>query len=64
MHPEMRLVGRDLLVQVGTALALAAVLTPVGAVLAFVSPGLTHNADCASLLAQAKAAPETSARPK
>jgi hypothetical protein len=60
-HPQARLVGHDLLVQAGTAVALAVVLTPVAAVLAFVSPGLTHDADCASLVAQAKAAPEARA---
>jgi uncharacterized protein involved in outer membrane biogenesis len=51
-HPEFRLAGHGALAQVGAAVALGAVLTPVAAVLAFVSPGLTHDADCAALLAQ------------
>jgi uncharacterized protein involved in outer membrane biogenesis len=51
-HPELRLAGHEALAQVGAAVALGAILTPVAAVLAFVSPGLTHDADCAALLAQ------------
>lgn len=59
-HPQTRLVGRDVLAQAGAAVALAILLTPVAAALAFVNPGLAHNADCVALLAQAKAAPEGS----
>jgi AsmA family protein len=61
-HPEIRLVGRNVLAQTAAAVALAVVLTPVAAVLAFVNPGLTHNADCAALIAEAKAAPDASAQ--
>jgi hypothetical protein len=32
------------------------ILTPIAAVLGFVNPGLTRDADCASLIAQASAA--------
>jgi len=35
--------------------ALAALVTPLAAVVAFVDPGLAEDADCASLLAEAKA---------
>ncbi len=59
-HPEIRLVGHDVLAQTAAAVALAVVLTPVTAVLAFVNPGLAHNADCAALIAEAKAAPDAS----
>jgi AsmA family protein len=55
-HPEIRLIGRDILAQTGAAVALGVVLTPVAAVLAFLNPGLARNADCALLIAQAKAA--------
>jgi hypothetical protein len=53
-HLEYRLNARDVLVQSAAAVALGVVLTPIGAVLAFVNPGLAHNADCAALLAQAQ----------
>lgn len=39
----------------GVAAALAALVTPLAAVVAFVDPGLAEDADCASLLAEAKA---------
>ena len=42
--------------QGGIAAALAALAGPLGAVVAFVDPGLAKDADCASLLADAKAA--------
>ena len=41
--------------QAGGAIALGMLLTPVAAMLAFVDPGLTKNAACAALLAQAGA---------
>ena len=53
-HPEVRLTGHGALAQAGAAVALGVVLTPLASVLAFVNPGLAHNADCAGLLAQAK----------
>lgn len=40
--------------QAGLAAALAAVAGPLGAIVAFVDPGLAKDADCASLLADAK----------
>jgi len=39
----------------GVVAALAALVTPLAAVVAFVDPGLAEDADCASLLAEAKA---------
>lgn len=42
--------------QGGVALALGVVLTPLAAILPFVDPGLAKNADCAALMADAKAA--------
>jgi uncharacterized protein involved in outer membrane biogenesis len=58
-HPEVRLSGHGALAQTGAALALGVVLTPLASVLAFVNPGLAHNADCAGLLAQAQTATST-----
>lgn len=54
-HPQIGLSGHEVLAQAGAAIALGAVLTPLAAVLAFVNPDLAHDADCASLLAQARA---------
>jgi uncharacterized protein involved in outer membrane biogenesis len=42
--------------QGGIAAALAAIAGPLGAVVAYVDPGLAKDADCASLLADAKSA--------
>jgi uncharacterized protein involved in outer membrane biogenesis len=39
--------------QVGAAVALGAVLTPLAAILPFVDPGLAKNADCAALMSEA-----------
>jgi AsmA family protein len=51
-HPEIRLAGKGELVQAGTAVGLGIALTPLAALLAFIDPGLAHNADCAQLLEQ------------
>jgi hypothetical protein len=40
--------------QTGVAAALGALVAPLAAVVAFVDPGLAKDADCASLLAEAK----------
>ncbi len=40
--------------QVGTAVALGVVLTPLAAILPFVDPGLAKNADCAALMSEAR----------
>lgn len=60
-HPELRLSKPALLGQSAAAAALGVLLTPVAAVLAFVSPGLAHDADCAALVAQAT--PQTEPHP-
>jgi AsmA family protein len=60
-HPELHLSKPTLLGQSAAAAALGALLTPVAAVLAFVSPGLSHDADCAALVAQAT--PQTTPHP-
>ena len=48
--------GTRAIEQAGVAAALAAVAGPLGAVVAFVDPGLAKDADCASLLTEAKSA--------
>jgi AsmA family protein len=52
-HPLLEMKARNSAVQVTEAVALGVVLTPLAAVLAFVDPGLTKNADCAALIAAA-----------
>jgi uncharacterized protein involved in outer membrane biogenesis len=61
MHPQAHLSGHGALAQSGAAVALGVILTPVAAVLGFVNPGLTHDADCASLIGQASAAAQAPA---
>jgi uncharacterized protein involved in outer membrane biogenesis len=51
--------GSRALEQGGIAAALAAVAGPLGAVVAFVDPGLAKDADCASLVEDAKSAGTT-----
>ncbi len=58
-HPEVRLAGHGVLAQMGAAAALGALLTPAAAVLAFVNPGLAHDANCGALLDEAPGAAET-----
>ena len=54
-HPTAGIQARDTVVQAAAAVALGVVLTPLASVLAFVDPGLTKDADCGALLAEAKA---------
>jgi hypothetical protein len=57
LKPSMSVAtGGDAIEQAGVAAALAAVAGPLGAVVAFVDPGLAKDADCASLLSDAKSA--------
>ena len=58
-HPRLSVSGRGIAGQTAAAVALGVLLTPVASVLAFVNPGLAHNADCAALTAQAAPAPAT-----
>ena len=53
--PQVRLAGGGALVQAGAAVGLGLALTPLAALLAFINPGLAHNADCAQLLEEASA---------
>jgi uncharacterized protein involved in outer membrane biogenesis len=58
-HPTFGLRTAEAVGQTAGAVALGLVLTPLAAVLAFVDPQLAKDADCAALLAQAKAPPDT-----
>jgi uncharacterized protein involved in outer membrane biogenesis len=51
--PQVQLAGKGTLLQVGAAVGLGLALTPLAALLAFIDPGLAHNADCAQLLGEA-----------
>jgi AsmA family protein len=53
--PKLGVKAGSLPVQAAAAVVLGAVLSPLAAVLPFVDPGLAKNADCASLVAGAKA---------
>jgi uncharacterized protein involved in outer membrane biogenesis len=54
-HPSVGIQVRNSVAQTAEAVALGVLLTPLASVLAFVDPGLAKDADCASLLAAAKA---------
>jgi uncharacterized protein involved in outer membrane biogenesis len=54
-QPQLRLAGKGALAQAGAAVGLGMALTPPAALLAFIDPGLAHNADCAQLLEQTRA---------
>jgi len=54
-HPSLEVKAGRTAVQAAEAVALGVVLTPLAAILAFVDPGLAKDADCAALLAAAKA---------
>jgi uncharacterized protein involved in outer membrane biogenesis len=53
-HPEVHLDSGKMVAQGAAAAALGIALTPAAAVLAFINPGLAHNADCAALTAAAE----------
>jgi uncharacterized protein involved in outer membrane biogenesis len=53
-HPSVDIKVHNSVVQAAEAVALGVVFTPLAAVLAFVDPGLTKDADCAALIASAK----------
>ena len=54
-HPTAGIQSHNTVVQAAEAVALGVLLTPLASVLAFVDPGLTKDADCGALLAEAKA---------
>jgi uncharacterized protein involved in outer membrane biogenesis len=55
LHPKPGVDAAKVAGQVGIAAAVGAVLAPLAAILPFVGPGLAKDADCASLLSEAKA---------
>ena len=56
-HPTIHIQVGHAIAQAAEALAAGVVLTPLAAVLAFVDPGLTKDADCGALIAAATTAP-------
>src|SRR3984957_11993712 len=54
-HPAVGIKVSKLAEQAGVATALAALLTPVAAAIAFIDPGLAKNKDCSTVLEQANA---------
>ena len=55
LKPQIGVRKGQAIAQGGVALALAAVLSPVAALLPFIDPGLAKDANCASLVAEGKA---------
>jgi uncharacterized protein involved in outer membrane biogenesis len=63
-HPSFAIQPRDTAAQTAAAVVLGVLLTPLAAVLAFVDPGLSKDADCAVLLRENKTLrPEEPAAP-
>ena len=56
IKPHMKIEAGPAIAQVGAAVGLGAVLSPLAAVLPFLAPGGAHDADCAALLAEARSA--------
>ncbi|HEY5411959.1 MAG TPA: AsmA-like C-terminal region-containing protein, partial [Caulobacteraceae bacterium] len=56
IKPSMKIETGPVIAQAGAAVGLAAVLSPLAAVLPFIATGGAHDADCAALLAQARSA--------
>jgi AsmA family protein len=56
-HPSIDIQAGHAVAQVAEAVAAGVVLTPLAALLAFVDPGLTKDADCGALLSAAAATP-------
>ena len=57
-HPMASIAKGGVVAQSGAAVALGVLLSPLASVLAFVSPGLAHDADCEPLVSQAQARTE------
>ena len=53
-HPVIGVDAGNAIAQGGIAIGLAAILSPLAAILPFVDPGLAKDADCGMLLAEAK----------
>ena len=56
IKPHMKIEAGPAIAQGAAAVGLGAVLAPLAAILPFLAPGGAHDADCAGLLAQARAA--------
>ena len=52
--PQLKVDTGPVVAQAGAGLALGAVLTPLAALIPFLTPGGAHDADCAALLAEAR----------
>jgi uncharacterized protein involved in outer membrane biogenesis len=57
-HPTIDIQAGHAVAQVAEAVAAGVVLTPLAAVLAFVDPGLTKDADCGALISAAAVVPQ------
>jgi uncharacterized protein involved in outer membrane biogenesis len=55
LHPKPGVDAGKAAPQLGLAVAVGALLAPLAAILPFIEPGLAKDADCASLIAEAKA---------
>jgi hypothetical protein len=55
MAPKVGVQPGSAVAQGGAAVALGTLLTPLAAILPFVDPGLAKNANCAALVAEARA---------
>ncbi len=53
-HPKIGIEAGKSLIQAGAAVALGVLASPFAAILAFVDPGLAKDADCATLIGEAK----------
>jgi uncharacterized protein involved in outer membrane biogenesis len=53
-HPSVGVQAGPAIAQGGLAVGLATLLSPLAAILPFVDPGLSKDADCGALLAQAQ----------
>ena len=56
IRPSMKIETGPVIAQAGAAVGLGAVLSPLAAILPFLSAGGAHDADCSALLAQAGSA--------
>ena len=56
IKPRMKIEAAPAIAQVGAAVGLGAVLSPLAAVLPFIGAGGAHDANCAGMLAEARAA--------
>jgi uncharacterized protein involved in outer membrane biogenesis len=55
-QPKISVEAGPAIAQAGVAVGLGALLTPLAAIVPFITPGGAHSADCAALLTQARSA--------